>query len=199
MWKYLVSADGINGSARLGKLLLSNSVVLKEDSSCAAKLKAFRAQMRAYKAGIAAATNSPRSHALNLQDLHEMRKGETQKKAIGKCPEEDGDCTSSRVDMTRVINKPCTFDGTTGQFHDWKNEVQIFLRIMKFSPEQEASLVQSYLRGTALAWWIQKLEQMSANGIPPPATYAELLHYLNERFDHRNPELAARDKLMSLM
>jgi len=75
--------------------------------------------------------------------------------------------------------------------------VQMYLRIMNFSSEQEASIVQGYLRGTALAWWIQKLDNMSANDIPPPATFDEFMHYLNEQFDHRNPELAARDKLMT--
>ena len=103
-----------------------------------------------------------------------------------------------RLDLTRVVNKPSSFDGSTGSFHEWKNEVQMYLRIMNFSSKQEASIVQGYLRGTALAWWIQKLDNMSANGIPPPATFEEFMHYLNERFDHRNPELAARDKLMSL-
>jgi hypothetical protein len=31
-WKYLVSADGVAASSRLAKLLLMNSVTLKEDS-----------------------------------------------------------------------------------------------------------------------------------------------------------------------
>ena len=178
--------------------------------SRAARLREHREKLKAYNAKIAAAANFPRSHALNMQDMHELREDEADGKevdlsklnpvliaqirsyadqAIGKSP---------RLDMTKVVNKPSTFDGTAGRFHEWKNEVQMYLRIMNFSSEQEASIVQGYLRGTALAWWIQKLDNMSANDIPPPATFDEFMHYLNERFDHRNPELAARDKLMSL-
>jgi hypothetical protein len=37
-----------------------------------------------------------------------------------------------------------------------------------------------------------------SSGTSAPTTFAELLPYLNERFEHRNPELASRDKLMSL-
>ena len=155
--------------------------------SRAAKLRAQREQLRVYNAGIAAASKFPRSYALNsLQDMHELRTGHAAERTV------------PRLDLTKVVNKPSSFDGTTGSFHDWKNEVQMYLRIMNFSSEQEASIVQGYLRGTALAWWIQKLDNMSANGIPPPATFDEFMHYLNERFDHRNPELASRDKLMSL-
>jgi hypothetical protein len=169
---------------------------------------------KAYKAGIAAASNHPASYALNLQDMHEAR-AKTAEKEAERLPRDLlaaeirslgdqsygkslGAPAERRLDLTKVVNKPSTFDGTTGRFHEWKNEVQIFLRIMNFSPAQEASIVQGYLRGTALAWWIQKLEHMSANGIEPPATHDEFMHYLNERFDHRNPELASRDKLMGL-
>lgn len=182
--------------------------------SRAAKLKDTREKLKAYKASIAAASNHPHSYALISQD-DKLREAEGQEKeidlskmnpillaelrsladqSIGKSPAP----AERRLDLTKVVNKPSTFDGTTGRFHEWKNEVQMYLRIMKFSPEQEASIVQGYLRGTALAWWIQKLDNMSANGIESPATYDEFMHHLNERFDHRNPELASRDKLMGL-
>jgi Retrotransposon gag protein len=180
----------------------------------AEKLREHREKLRIYRAGIAAATQSPRSHALTLQDMEELRQGEAGagalddvtratllslvREAKGKATPTSAESIQPRLDLTKVVNKPSTFDGTGGRFHEWKNEVAIYLSIMNFSPEQEASIVQGYLRGTALAWWIQKLQSMKANGISPPATYDELLHYLNERFEHRNPELAARDRLMGL-
>jgi hypothetical protein len=105
--------------------------------------------------------------------------------------------TRTHYDKTKVIGRPSYFDGT-GQFHEWKNEVQMYLQVMRFPPEEEADVVQSCLRGTALAWWIQKLQKMAADGVNPPRTYLEFLPYLNERFEHRNPELAARDRLMAL-
>ena len=111
----------------------------------------------------------------------------------------EGTMPATRVDMTKVVNRPSTFDGSaSGKFHEWKNEIEMYLRVMHFPTEKEAAVVQSYLKGTALAWWIQKLDQMAAAGITAPTTFAELLPYLNERFEHRNPELASRDKLMSL-
>lgn len=103
----------------------------------------------------------------------------------------------THYDKTKVIGRPSYFDGT-GQFHEWKNEVQMYLQVMRFPPQEEADVVQSCLRGTALAWWIQKLQKMAAEGVNPPRTYLEFLPYLNERFEHRNPELAARDRLMAL-
>ena len=107
--------------------------------------------------------------------------------------------SSPAVDLTKVVNKPGLFDGVTaGRFHEWRNEVQMYLRVMKFPPQQEAGIVQSYLKGTALAWYIQKLEKLEANGQPVPTSWEQLLPLLNERFEHRNPELAARDKLMNL-
>jgi hypothetical protein len=69
---------------------------------------------------------------------------------------------------------------------------------MHFPAGREAQVVQSYLKGPALAWWMQKLESDDSSGTSAPTTFAELLPYLNERFEHRNPELASRDKLMSL-
>lgn len=107
--------------------------------------------------------------------------------------------SSPAVDLTKVVNKPGLFDGVTaGRFHEWRNEVQMYLRVMKFPPQQEAGIVQSYLKGTALAWYIQKLEKLEANGQPVPTSWEQLLPLLNERFEHRNPELVARDRLMNL-
>lgn len=74
----------------------------------------------------------------------------------------------------------------------------MFLRVMKFPKEQEAGIVQSYLKGTALAWYMQKIDKLESAGLPVPASWEQLLPLLNERFEHRNPELAARDKLMTL-
>lgn len=103
------------------------------------------------------------------------------------------------VDLTKVVNKPGIFDGTAAaRFHEWKNEVQMYLRVMKFPKDQEAGIVQSYLKGTALAWYMQKIEKLEADGLDAPASWQQLLPLLNERFEHRNPELAARDKLMNL-
>ena len=103
-----------------------------------------------------------------------------------------------RIDMTKVINRPSTYDGISGRYHEWKNEIQIYLGVMNFPQNTEASVVLSYLRGTALNWWLQKSLKFQSEGIEVPQTWAELLPYLDERFEHRNPELAARDKLMNL-
>jgi hypothetical protein len=103
-----------------------------------------------------------------------------------------------RIDMTKVINRPSTYDGISGRYHEWKNEIQIYLGVMNFPQNTEASVVLSYLRGTALNWWLQKTLKFQSDGIEVPQTWAELLPYLDERFEHRNPELAARDKLMNL-
>lgn len=103
------------------------------------------------------------------------------------------------VDLTKVVNKPGIYDGTAAaRFHEWKNEVQMYLRVMKFPKDQEAGIVQSYLKGTALAWYMQKIEKLETDGLDVPASWEQLLPLLNERFEHRNPELAARDKLMNL-
>lgn len=107
--------------------------------------------------------------------------------------------TSAAVDLTKVVNKPGNFDGTAAKpFHEWKNEVQMYLRVMKFPKDEEAGIVQSYLKGTALAWYMQKIEKLETADQPVPASWEQLLPLLNERFEHRNPELAARDKLMTL-
>jgi hypothetical protein len=107
--------------------------------------------------------------------------------------------TPASVDLTKVVNRPCNFDGSVAsRFHEWKNEVQMYLRVMKFPKDQEAGIVQSYLRGTALAWYMQKITQLESAGMPVPTSWNELLPLLNERFEHRNPEVAARDKLMTL-
>ena len=103
-----------------------------------------------------------------------------------------------RIDMTKVINRPSTYDGISGRYHEWKNEIQIYLGVMNFPQNTEARVVLSYLRGTALNWWLQKTLKFQSDGIEVPQTWAELLPYLDERFEHRNPELAARDKLMNL-
>lgn len=103
-----------------------------------------------------------------------------------------------RIDMTKVINRPSTYDGISGRYHEWKNEIQIYLGVMNFPQNTEARVVLSYLRGTALNWWLQKSLKFQSEGIEVPQTWAELLPYLDERFEHRNPELAARDKLMNL-
>jgi len=103
-----------------------------------------------------------------------------------------------RIDMTKVINRPSTYDGISGRYHEWKNEIQIYLGVMNFPQNTEAPVVLSYLRGTALDWWLQKSLKFQSEGIEVPQTWAELLPYLDERFEHRNPELAARDKLMNL-
>jgi hypothetical protein len=175
----------------------------------------------ARKLAIADAANFPKSHALpdDAQDEDELKKAEALEKEIdhdkakvalgalfslieginGK--KSLGDAERSimpNVDLTKVINKPSTFDGATGRYHEWKNEVQMYLRVMNFPADVEVSVVQGYLRGTALAWWSQKLKQMAANEVSPPTSFEEFLHYLDERFEHRNPELAARDKLMGL-
>lgn len=102
------------------------------------------------------------------------------------------------IDMSKVINRPSTYDGVTGRFHEWKNEVQIYLRVMKFPKDQEASVVQTYLKGGALNWWLQKTKQLEKASLKVPETWDEFLPFLDERFEHRNPELAARDKLMGL-
>ena len=55
-----------------------------------------------------------------------------------------------RIDMTKVINRPSTYDGISGRYHEWKNEIQIYLGVMNFPQNTEARVVLSYLRGTAL-------------------------------------------------
>jgi hypothetical protein len=112
-----------------------------------------------------------------------------------------GQSSASRApafDMSKVINRPSTYDGVAGKYHEWKNEIQIYLRVMNFPKESEAPLVVSYLRGTALNWWLQKTAKFQADSVEIPQTWAELLPHLDERFEHRNPELAARDRLMNL-
>jgi hypothetical protein len=121
--------------------------------------------------------------------------------AVGAFTGRGDHASSSRVpaiDMSKVINRPSTYDGMSGKFHEWKNEIQIYLRVMNFPKEQEAYVVQSYLRGTALTWWLQKAIKLETDELKVPQTWAEFMPYLDERFEHRNPELAARDKLMGL-
>ena len=60
--------------------------------------------------------------------MHELRTGHAAERSI------------PRLDLTKVVNKPSSFDGSTGSFHEWKNEVQMYLRIMNFSSEQEVGI-----------------------------------------------------------
>ena len=101
------------------------------------------------------------------------------------------------IDMTKVINKPSNYDGIS-KYHEWKNEIQIYLRVMNFPAHKEASVVLSYLKVTALSWWLQKSSKFKTDGVEVPKTWDQLMPYLDERFEHSNPELAARDKLMGL-
>jgi hypothetical protein len=101
-------------------------------------------------------------------------------------------------DLTKVVNRPSCFDGSSSLFHSWRNEMQMYLSIMRFPAEDEPGVAQSYLRGNALEWWIQKMRQLRAKGEPLPVNWAAFLSLLSERFEHRNPELAARERLMSL-
>lgn len=149
--------------------------------------------------------DEPKSDAQTISDLMarvaELESGGTHLIGRGNLTGHNGALHTSRpvIDLTKVVNKPGAFDGTTaGRFHDWKNEVQMYLRVMNFPKHQEAGIVQSYLKGTALAWYIQKIEKLEASGLHVPTSWHEMLPLLNERFEHRNPELAARDKLMNL-
>ena len=101
-------------------------------------------------------------------------------------------------DLTKVVNRPSCFDGSSSQFHSWRNEMETYLSIMNFPAELEPGVAVSYLRGNALEWWVQKKRQMQAKGESLPATWVAFLSLLSERFEHRNPELAARESLMSL-
>ena len=154
---------------------------------------------KAQQAALAAATNHPRSHALNgdLQDDDDQMMADEQDKAEGQ--ETDVDPEKAKmalgavvsliqglqgkktlanaegfkpnVDLSKVINKPSTFDGASGRFHEWRNEVQMYLKVINFPSNMQATIVQGYLRGTALEWWLQKLDYMAANEIPPPTSF----------------------------
>lgn len=100
--------------------------------------------------------------------------------------------------MSKIINRPGTFDGTSARFHAWQNELEVYMAAIELADSKGAALAQSYLRGTALEWWVQKARRMEALKQPLPSTWKDFLPLLRERFEHRNPELAARERLSSI-
>lgn len=177
----------------------SHPIRVQTTEEMEAEAAAAAAQAAAAAAG-AEAAGAEGGRTMPTQDQTTQLVGELVnmfRTAAGRGANGQAEGSRTHYDKTKVIGRPSYFDGT-GQFHEWKNEVQMYLQVMRFPPQEEADVVQSCLRGTALAWWIQKLKKMAAEGVNPPRTYLEFLPYLNERFEHRNPELAARDRLMAL-
>ena len=139
---------------------------------------------------------APASNEALLEELEQLRLRVA--KADSLLDSARGGQKDSSQFMSKIINRPGTFDGTSARFHAWRNELEVYMAAIELADSKGAALAQSYLRGTALEWWVQKARRMEALMQPLPSTWKEFLPLLRERFEHRNPELAARERLSSI-
>lgn len=101
------------------------------------------------------------------------------------------------LDMVKLVNKPSTFDGT-GTLRDWLIEMDNYTQTVCWDPSQRLGVASQFLRGEAMKWWDLKKRQLHAQGKPLPSTWNEFQSILTVRYDSRNPELIARNRLEDL-
>ena len=103
------------------------------------------------------------------------------------------------AELAKFLPKPSAFAGSDRQnYIDWKVEVRTYLAALDLPGKQEVAVVTGLLKGTALKWWCLREKHLVAKVQPMPGSAHDVLEHLDERFDHTNPELAARDALATL-
>ena len=102
------------------------------------------------------------------------------------------------LDMTQLVNNPACFDGRSVPFHNWAIEMENYLSAVCYDPSMGVGIATQFLRGDAMKWWSLNSRQLVRAGHSLPLTWIDFQPYLAERFDHKNPELAARTKLQLL-
>jgi hypothetical protein len=98
----------------------------------------------------------------------------------------------SAEQLMKFLPKPMQFDGVN-KFTEFRAQMQLYLSSVNLPTRFEAHVAVAYLTGTALQWWTQ-LHITT----PMPDSWEALQTLMNSRFDHLNPEMAARSKLQSL-
>jgi hypothetical protein len=101
------------------------------------------------------------------------------------------------MDLTKVINKPALFNGSNN-LRDWVMEMAQYLDLVCWDPDLAVGIATQFLRGEAMQWWSLKRQELTRAGVPIPRDWEGFKQHLFMRFDHKNPEAAARDKLQTL-
>ena len=102
------------------------------------------------------------------------------------------------LDMIKLVNKPSFFDGRNLVMRDWVIEMENYLEAVCWDPRQKLGVATQFLKGDAMKWWDLKKKQLHGQKKPLPDTWEEFKDLLATRWDNKNPELVARNKLEKL-
>lgn len=154
--------------------------------SLKARLKADLATSEKEKAALAE-RNAALESALEAAELKQAEL----ESIIGRSDSEQAQLKAAEQ-LMKFLPKPMQFDGLN-KYTEFRSQMQMYLSSVKLPPRFEAPVAVAYLTGTALQWWTQ-LQPTT----PMPDSWEALLSLMNTRFDHLNPEMAARNTLQSL-
>ena len=102
------------------------------------------------------------------------------------------------LDMIKLVNKPSFFDGRNLVMRDWVIEMDNYLEAVCWDPRQTLGVATQFLKKDAMKWWDLKKKQLHAQGKVLPSTWEGFKVLLAARWDNKNPELMARNKLEKL-
>jgi hypothetical protein len=164
---------------------------LAEAQKIIAELKDQITQLETQLAAATSSTDAERIATLESQLAASKAEVDDLTSIISKSNEENAQLRSAEQ-LMRVLPRPMQFDGTK-QFTEFRAQMQMYLTSVKLPTNMQAPVAAAYLIGPALQWWMQH----SVTN-PMPSSWEEMLTLLNARFDHLNPEMAARNRLQSL-
>jgi Retrotransposon gag protein len=149
------------------------------------------AELQAQLEAAAAATSAERTAQLESELAAVQAEVAKLTSVISKSSSESAQLKSAEQ-LMKFLPRPMQFDGV-GQFTEFRAQMQMHLSSVNLPTHFQAPVAAAYLKGAALQWWTQL--RVST---PMPASWDEMLVLLNARFDHLNPEMAARSKLQTL-
>jgi hypothetical protein len=172
---------------KTAKARAAKAELLKVNAALTQQVAELKAQLET----ATGATTAERAAELESQLVAAQAEVAELTSVIGKSSSEKAQLKSAEQ-LMKFLPRPVQFDGTT-QFTEFRAQMQMYLSSVNLPSAFQAPVAAAYLTGAALQWWTQL--RVST---PMPASWDEMLVLLNARFDHLNPEMAARSKLQTL-
>lgn len=182
-----METSGLTGS---GKKLSAKDKLRQKIAQLEQELAATKAEVATANrdADIARAASAETRRELGEVRLQLETAGNQNRAATGETTEQ----LKAANELAKLLSKPSQFTGS-GSYVEWRTEVETYLQALQLPDSVQVTVAVGLLKGPALTWWKQHLTQK-----PKPISWDEMVTALNERFDHLNPELQARQKLQTL-
>ena len=102
------------------------------------------------------------------------------------------DSSSSSGGIRGIKEFLCEFDGSDNIFLNWKQQLELLMRVYNLDDNSTKVLISSRLKGRTLNWFHSKAEHLALS-IP------DLLRDMQQMFDFRSAKLALRKEFEARM